>query len=164
MTTSHFSFQLLLPSHSAPSQHHLSHFFFISTRSRLDLRTQVQACDLLGDFGARDPFPIKIESEFGYKVHGNFSIEHKILIPNFSSLSFAQLQCSLVSPLQPLLLEEDARILLKKVKLSLFVYSLFFLLLQCLMKCHCEALLITLCKIEQLIMLLESMIGLISQN
>lgn len=71
--------------------------------------------DLLGDFGARDPFPAEIESRFGEKVLGNVDTEHKILIPNLSSLSLSQQQCEPVSPLQPPMSEDDAQKLLKKV-------------------------------------------------
>lgn len=77
--------------------------------------------DLLGDFGARDPFPAEIESKFGEKVLGNLDTEHKILIPNVSALSLAQQECSPVSGLDPPMTEEDAQKLLRKVMLlSLF--------------------------------------------
>ncbi|KAK6926235.1 Pterin 4 alpha carbinolamine dehydratase [Dillenia turbinata] len=71
--------------------------------------------DLLGDFGARDPFPEEIESNFGDKVLGAWSTEHKILIPNLAALSLAQLDCSPVSPLQSPMSEDDASQLLRKV-------------------------------------------------
>lgn len=115
MATSHLSFHLLLPHHFAPSQRRPSKLFYVPAPTQLGLRTRAQASDLLGDFGARDPFPAEIESGFGDKVLGSFSTEHKILIPNLSALSLAQQKCSPVSPLQPPMLEEDAKALLKKV-------------------------------------------------
>lgn len=71
--------------------------------------------DFLGDFGARDPFPAEIESNFGDKVLGNFGTEHKILIPNLSAISLAQRSCEAVLPSQSPLSREDAGKLLKKV-------------------------------------------------
>lgn len=71
--------------------------------------------DLLGDFGARDPFPEELESGFGDKVLGNVDTDHKILIPVASALSLAQQDCSPVSPLQSPMSLDDAQKLLKKV-------------------------------------------------
>ncbi|XP_065872007.1 probable pterin-4-alpha-carbinolamine dehydratase, chloroplastic [Euphorbia lathyris] len=71
--------------------------------------------DMLGDFGARDPFPAEVESKFGDKVLGNVDTEHKILIPKLSAFSLAQQQCSPLSPLQPPMSKDDAQQLLKKV-------------------------------------------------
>jgi hypothetical protein len=88
------------------------------TRSRVALRrggrsgSVVAMADLLGDFGARDPFPEEIESKFGEKVLGNVDTLHQILIPTLSALSLARL------PLQPgaePLSLDDARGLLFKV-------------------------------------------------
>lgn len=70
-----------------------------------------------GDFGARDPFPAEIESNFGDKVLGFKDTEHKILIPNVAALSLAQLKCEPLSHLQPPLSDEDANSLLRKVYL-----------------------------------------------
>lgn len=78
--------------------------------------------DLLGDFGARDPFPAEVESRFGEKVLGSSDTEHKILIPNLSALSLSQQQCHPVSPLQPPLSEDDAQKLLKKVNFHIYVF------------------------------------------
>ncbi|RVW39297.1 putative pterin-4-alpha-carbinolamine dehydratase [Vitis vinifera] len=64
------------------------------TRPRLGRVALAVGGDLLGDFGARDPFPAEIESKFGEKVLGNLDTEHKILIPNVSALSLAQQECS----------------------------------------------------------------------
>ena len=73
----------------------------------------VAMADLLGDFGARDPFPEEIESKFGEKVLGNVDTLHQILIPTLSALSLAGL------PLQPdaeaLSLDDARRLLLKVV-------------------------------------------------
>ena len=73
----------------------------------------VAMADLLGDFGARDPFPEEIESKFGEKVLGNVDTLHQILIPTLSALSLARL------PLQPdaeaLSLDDARRLLLKVV-------------------------------------------------
>ncbi|CAO2185836.1 unnamed protein product [Urochloa humidicola] len=72
----------------------------------------VAMADMLGDFGARDPFPAEIESKFGEKVLGNVDTLHQILIPTLSALSLARL------PLQPgaeALSLDDARGLLFKV-------------------------------------------------
>ncbi|KAK1399706.1 4a-hydroxytetrahydrobiopterin dehydratase [Heracleum sosnowskyi] len=64
------------------------------------------------DFGARDPFPAEIESNFGDKVLGFGSTEHKILIPNLAALSLSRLECSN----KPFALsEQDAQNLLRKV-------------------------------------------------
>lgn len=91
------------------------------TRPRLGRVALAVGGDLLGDFGARDPFPAEIESKFGEKVLGNLDTEHKILIPNVSALSLAQQECSPVSGLDPPMTEEDAQKLLRKVMLlSLF--------------------------------------------
>lgn len=70
---------------------------------------------MLGDFGARDPFPAEVESRFAEKVLGNVDTEHKILIPNVSALSLAQQECSPVSPLQSPMSVDDAQMLLRKV-------------------------------------------------
>ncbi|KAL6645333.1 hypothetical protein ACP70R_016941 [Stipagrostis hirtigluma subsp. patula] len=72
----------------------------------------VAMADLLGDLGARDPFPEEMESNFGEKVLGNVDTLHRILIPTLSALSLARL------PLQPdaaPLSLHDARRLLHKV-------------------------------------------------
>ncbi|KAJ0960366.1 hypothetical protein J5N97_001816 [Dioscorea zingiberensis] len=75
-----------------------------------------QGGDFLGDFGARDPFPAEIESNFCENVVGNVDTEHKILIPNLSALSLAQRSCQPVSPSQrPLRFEEAEKILNKVV-------------------------------------------------
>ncbi|KAJ8537158.1 hypothetical protein K7X08_035559 [Anisodus acutangulus] len=71
--------------------------------------------DLLGDFGARDPFPAELESQFGNKVLGNSDTEHKILIPTASALSLSQQECTTISPDQTPLSDFEARQLLFKV-------------------------------------------------
>ncbi|KAB1204108.1 Superoxide dismutase [Fe] 2, chloroplastic [Morella rubra] len=69
---------------------------------------------MLGDFGARDPFPAEIASSFAEKVLGNVDTEHKILIPNVSALSLSQQQCSPLSPFQPPMSTDEAQKLLRK--------------------------------------------------
>ncbi|KAK8926402.1 hypothetical protein KSP39_PZI018993 [Platanthera zijinensis] len=91
--------------------------FFARRHSGGNHRRSIRAMapDILGDFGARDPFPAEIASNFGEKVVGNESTEHRILIPNLSVLSLAQLNCQpLSSSLLPLS-KENADKLLKKV-------------------------------------------------
>lgn len=51
------------------------------------------------EFGARDPFPEEIASNFGDKVLGYSDTEHVILVPTAPALSLAQRSC--VSPLPP---------------------------------------------------------------
>ncbi|RZC48102.1 hypothetical protein C5167_041040 [Papaver somniferum] len=71
--------------------------------------------DMLGDFGARDPFPAEIESQFGDKVLGSGNTEHKILIPNISALSLSSQECTPLDPSQPPLTKQVAQQLLRKV-------------------------------------------------
>lgn len=81
-------------------------------RSRRPRGCVVAMADLLGDLGARDPFPEEIESQFGEKVLGNVDTLHQILIPTLSALSLASLPLQLDA--EPLSLD-DARKLLFKV-------------------------------------------------
>ncbi|KAG1354335.1 putative pterin-4-alpha-carbinolamine dehydratase, chloroplastic [Cocos nucifera] len=94
-----------------------SAFSSLSRRTRRGrrLRPLAMGGDLLGDLGARDPFPAEIESNFCENVVGNVDTEHKILIPKLSALSIAQMRCKPVSPSQPLMSREDAEKLIKKV-------------------------------------------------
>lgn len=85
------------------------------TPGRLAFRTRAMGKDLLGDFGARDPFPAELESKFGDKVLGNVDTEHRILIPVASAFSLAEQDCSPVSPVQQPMSLDDAQKLLKKV-------------------------------------------------
>ena len=78
---------------------------------------------MLGDFGARDPFPAEIESKFGEKVLGNIDTEHKILVPNIAALSLAQQECSPVSALDSPMTVDDIQKLLRKVMLLSFFQS-----------------------------------------
>ncbi|KAL9226110.1 hypothetical protein vseg_001960 [Gypsophila vaccaria] len=71
--------------------------------------------DIIGDFGARDPFPAELESQFGEKVLGNMSTEHKILIPQASVLSLAQQSCIALSSDATPLTKDEAKQLLFKV-------------------------------------------------
>ncbi|KAL6657008.1 hypothetical protein ACP70R_004788 [Stipagrostis hirtigluma subsp. patula] len=84
-----------------------------SRRRGRTTRGVVAMADILGDFGARDPFPEEIASNFGEKTLGDVDTLHRILIPNLSALSLARV------PLQPgpapLLALDDAKRLLHKV-------------------------------------------------
>nr|BAJ88797.1 predicted protein [Hordeum vulgare subsp. vulgare]BAJ90390.1 predicted protein [Hordeum vulgare subsp. vulgare] len=72
----------------------------------------VAMADILGDFGARDPFPEEIASNFGEKTLGNVDTLHRILIPTLSVLSLSRVPLDAhPAPLS----EEDARRLLFKV-------------------------------------------------
>ncbi|KAJ1255217.1 hypothetical protein BS78_K277900 [Paspalum vaginatum] len=73
----------------------------------------VAMADLLGDLGARDPFPEEIESNFGEKVLGNVDTLHQILIPTLSALSLARLP--LQPDAEPLSLDDARRLLFKVV-------------------------------------------------
>ncbi|XP_061998766.1 probable pterin-4-alpha-carbinolamine dehydratase, chloroplastic [Rosa rugosa] len=112
---------LSFPHFSLPCHHHHHHhhhhpnFFTLPTRARPGPRTQALGHDMIGDFGARDPYPAEIASQFGDKVLGFQNTEHKILIPTVSASSLAQQECTPVSPLQAPMLEEDAQQLLRKV-------------------------------------------------
>ncbi|CAN6705426.1 unnamed protein product [Malus baccata var. baccata] len=123
---------LSLPPHRC--HHYLPNLTTVPTRVRLGLRTQALGNDMLGDFGARDPFPAEIASGFGEKVLGSGNTEHKILIPNLSALSLSQLDCSPVSPLQPPMSEDDAKELLRKVVGWRLIVGEGGLKLQCLWK------------------------------
>ncbi|XP_078442443.1 transcriptional coactivator/pterin dehydratase [Wolffia australiana] len=79
------------------------------------LRCAAMGADLLGDFGARDPFPEEIESNFGEKVVGFSSTEHKILIPIVSALSLAERSCEPVPSSQAPFSFSDAEKLLRKI-------------------------------------------------
>ncbi|PSR93281.1 Pterin-4-alpha-carbinolamine dehydratase [Actinidia chinensis var. chinensis] len=107
-----FSHPLHLSSLSSP-QPTLS--LLLTPQSRNSLKIRASGGDLLGDFGARDPFPAEIASGFADKVLGNVDTEHRILIPNLSALSLAQQNCTPISPLQPPISMEDAQKLLRKV-------------------------------------------------
>ncbi|XP_062092266.1 probable pterin-4-alpha-carbinolamine dehydratase, chloroplastic [Humulus lupulus] len=136
MATAHLSFPLRLPHLSdTPCQCQPTGLFSVSTRSRLGLRLRAMGSDMLGDFGARDPFPAEVESRFGEKVLGQGDTEHKILIPNLNALSLAQQQCDPhISPLQPPMSEDEATKLLKKVIGWRLVKEEGNLKLQCLWK------------------------------
>ncbi|XP_027365895.1 probable pterin-4-alpha-carbinolamine dehydratase, chloroplastic [Abrus precatorius] len=98
------------------------------------LTARAAGTDFLGDFGARDPFPAELESGFGEKVLGNVNTEHKILIPNISSLSLSQKHCTPISPIQPPISEDDAQKLVRKVVGWRLVDEEGGLKLQCLWK------------------------------
>ncbi|XP_073127838.1 probable pterin-4-alpha-carbinolamine dehydratase, chloroplastic [Henckelia pumila] len=103
-------------------------------KSPCPFKIQAAGSDLLGDFGARDPFPQELESKFGDKVLGFSSTEHKILIPNASALSLAQQDCIPVSQIHQPLSEVEAKQLLFKVVGWRLVHEEGSLRLQCLWK------------------------------
>lgn len=78
-------------------------------------RCAAMGSDLLGDFGARDPYAAEIESNFAEKVLGAVDTEHKILIPTVSVLSLAQRSCEPVPASQPPMPRGTAEKLLRKV-------------------------------------------------
>ncbi|CAO2835882.1 unnamed protein product [Amaranthus hypochondriacus] len=88
---------------------------FLPTRNRLLPRITAVGPDVLGDFGARDPFPAELESNFGEKVIGNMSTEHKILIPHAQALALSQQNCVTISANDSPLSKHDAKQLLFKV-------------------------------------------------
>lgn len=96
------------------------------TRPRLRQVALAAGGDLLGDFGARDPFPAEIESKFGDKVLGNVDTEHKILVPIVAALSLAKQECSPVSAFKSPMAEDDAMKLLRKVRLFVLVLDSFY--------------------------------------
>ncbi|KAA0055083.1 hypothetical protein IC582_022134 [Cucumis melo] len=116
-TTSSTHLHLHLPLLPLP-QPHRPRFSSLPTtllrRSRRSVTVSV-GTDILGDFGARDPFPAEIESNFGDKVIGYSNTEHKILIPNARALALSQQECVPVSSLQAPMAEDEAKMLLKKV-------------------------------------------------
>lgn len=118
-TTTSTAFSAVLPRFSPPIHHRFHKFtLLVSQTKRPVLKTltcKAMAGDILGDFGARDPFPAEIESKFGEKVLGNVDTEHKILIPNITALSLAEQQCSPLSSLEGPLSIVDAQSLLRKV-------------------------------------------------
>ncbi|XP_057433263.1 probable pterin-4-alpha-carbinolamine dehydratase, chloroplastic [Lotus japonicus] len=135
MATLNIAFPLVHPiflTQRNPSPHSIT----LTSKSLRSTSTivRVDANDFLGDFGARDPFPAEIESQFGDKVLGNNDTEHKILIPNIAALSLSQQNCTPVSPLQHPISEDDASKLLRKVVGWRLVHEESGLKLQCLWK------------------------------
>ncbi|KAK9271534.1 hypothetical protein L1049_001894 [Liquidambar formosana] len=130
----HLSLSSLRAQKSLSLAHHFLCEFPILIQRRNGSRSRALGSDMLGDFGARDPFPEEIESGFAEKVLGNVDTEHKILIPNVSAFSLAQQDCSPLSPLQPPMSEEDAQKLLKKIIGWRLLHEEGGLRLQCLWK------------------------------
>lgn len=67
---------------------------------------------MIGDFGARDPYPAEIASNFAENVLGNVNTEHKILIPIAKALSLSKQNLVPVSEAMP---EDEANKLMLKV-------------------------------------------------
>uniref|UniRef100_A0A0E0K7G6 4a-hydroxytetrahydrobiopterin dehydratase n=1 Tax=Oryza punctata TaxID=4537 RepID=A0A0E0K7G6_ORYPU len=88
------------------------HQLAVGVSRRQQKSVVVAMADLLGDFGARDPFPEEIESNFGERVLGNVDTLHNILIPTLSVLSIARLP---LDPNPAPVDAADARRLLHKV-------------------------------------------------
>ncbi|CAI5458377.1 unnamed protein product [Closterium sp. Yama58-4] len=88
----------------------------MSERKPLVVRASDERFDI-GDYGARDPRPSELESQFGDKVLGNADTEHRILLPS-GITEVAGLAARNCAPLpagtQPLA-EPGARELLKRV-------------------------------------------------
>jgi 4a-hydroxytetrahydrobiopterin dehydratase len=101
---------------------------------KLKLVVRAAGGDPLGDFGARDPFPAEIESNFGDKVLGNPGTDHKILIPSGLALSLANKPCTPIPSGQPPMSRQEATTLLRKVVGWRIVEDDDGLRLQCLWK------------------------------
>ncbi|KGN50323.1 probable pterin-4-alpha-carbinolamine dehydratase, chloroplastic [Cucumis sativus] len=116
-TTSSTHLHLHLPLLPLPQPHHRTFLPLPTTLLRRNLRslTVSVGTDILGDFGARDPFPEEIASNFGEKVIGFSDTEHKILIPNARALALSEQECVPVSSLQAPMAEDEAKKLLRKV-------------------------------------------------
>lgn len=99
-----------------------------SSRPRSSSLLVVRASDILGDFGARDPTTIELESNFGDKVIGFAGTDHNILIPSASQFGLAEKSCKPLAPGTPALSEDEAKALLRKV------------MIQSLSLCYCEQL------------------------
>ncbi|KAF6138424.1 hypothetical protein GIB67_027996 [Kingdonia uniflora] len=118
-TSTHLCFSpslpLSLPSPSNPKNPQN----FLTLKKRCGKIHQQQSSalgsDMVGDFGARDPYPAEIATNFGEKVFGNGNTEHKILIPNLSALSLSQQECIPISSSLIPLSYGDAQQLLRKV-------------------------------------------------
>ncbi|CAI9762320.1 unnamed protein product [Fraxinus pennsylvanica] len=108
-SATHLSFSPLLSLSKNPIQKSKT------TRPRVSVKTRSAGKDLVDDFGARDPFPAEIESNFGEKVLGNVDTEHKILIPTAAALSLSQQQCTPISHLQQPMPENEAKKMMFKV-------------------------------------------------
>ncbi|KAF3336062.1 pterin-4-alpha-carbinolamine dehydratase [Carex littledalei] len=110
---------LLYRVHSIPHRPNLATFSFPSPKAPRTITSLVRpiaaSSDLLGEIGARDPFPEEIESNFCDNVLGNTDTLHRILIPNISALSLSQMKIEPVESLKQPLSAEDALRLLKKV-------------------------------------------------
>ncbi|KAJ9539851.1 hypothetical protein OSB04_026357 [Centaurea solstitialis] len=109
-----FTFSANQTHNSAFLTHHNHHNLGQGSSTRPRTICLSVANDFLGDFGARDPFPAEIETNFCDRV-GTLDTEHKILIPTVAAMSLAQQECTPVSHLHTPIAEEDAQQLLRKV-------------------------------------------------
>eukprot|EP00850_Spirogloea_muscicola_P026414 SM007205S21150 [mRNA] locus=s7205:128:759:- [translate_table: standard] len=73
--------------------------------------------DMLGDFGARDPFPEELASQFGARVQGNADTEHRIALPARTAelMGLSAGNCAPLAEGTPALSEREAKALLRKV-------------------------------------------------
>ncbi|XP_058104146.1 probable pterin-4-alpha-carbinolamine dehydratase, chloroplastic [Magnolia sinica] len=115
-----------------PTPSNLSSFSNHPSLRRKKQQSHALGGDLLGDFGARDPFPAEIESGFAENVLGNVDTEHRILIPNILALSLSQQKCTPISASQTPMTEDEAKSLLRKVVGWRLVESEGRLRIQCL--------------------------------
>lgn len=70
---------------------------------------------MLGDFGARDPYPEEIASDFGNIVLGNNDTEHQILVPTLQVLSLSERTIKPLPEGTAPFTEAEAKALLRKV-------------------------------------------------
>jgi len=69
----------------------------------------------LGDFGARDPFPEELGSNFGDKTLGNSTTDHQILVPTLATLSLSEKSIKPLPVDAAPFSEAEAKALLRKV-------------------------------------------------
>ncbi|KAK9674346.1 hypothetical protein RND81_12G226700 [Saponaria officinalis] len=117
MATSTITSLFYTPSSSNPPQFPTPRTRPLPSTPRLRPLPKIRASgpDIIGDFGARDPFPAELESQFGEKVLGNMSTEHKILIPQASVLSLSQQSCIPIPSDSTPLTKDEAKQLLYKI-------------------------------------------------
>eukprot|EP00850_Spirogloea_muscicola_P026301 SM006556S20278 [mRNA] locus=s6556:14:821:- [translate_table: standard] len=76
--------------------------------------------NMLGDFGARDPFPEELASQFGARVQGNADTEHRIALPARTAelMGLSVGNCAPLEAGTPALSEQEAKALLRKVPIK----------------------------------------------
>ncbi|KAG0585744.1 hypothetical protein M758_2G033900 [Ceratodon purpureus] len=68
-----------------------------------------------GGWGARDPYPAEIESNFGDRINGNVDTEHIIMVPTLAVLSLSEKTIKPLAEGAVPLTEAEAKALLRKV-------------------------------------------------